>query len=266
MVGLDRHKVHGRRANEARDKGAGRLLVDIERCADLFYGTGVHDDKDISERHSLKLVMGNIDTGHAQLPLQVLDFNAHLATKLGIEIGKRLIEKEHFRAADNGTAHGDALTLTARKFLRTTFQKLSEFKDLSCIFYTFVDLILWHATIAQAIGHVVIDLHVRVERIVLEYHCDVPLGRSELIDHLVVDFNCAVGDRLQTRDHTQQGRLSAARRTDQHAQRTILYGNVDAFDRFDGATIDLANIGQFYICHIGIISPFRPNRARTSVA
>ena len=42
-----------------------------------------------------------------------------------------------------------------------------------------LDLGLRRAAVAQAVGHVVVDAHVRVERVVLEHHGDVALGRLE---------------------------------------------------------------------------------------
>ena len=54
--------------------------------------------------------------------------------------------------------------------------------------------------------------HVRVERVVLEHHRDVALGRLEVVDHAAADRDLAAGDLLQPRDHAQQRDLAAARR------------------------------------------------------
>jgi hypothetical protein len=45
--------------------------------------------------------------------VQLLDLGAHLHPQFGVEIRQRLVEQEHLRIADDGTAHGDALALAA---------------------------------------------------------------------------------------------------------------------------------------------------------
>ena len=45
--------------------------------------------------------------------MHLLDFGAHLNAKLGVQVGKRLIEQEHLGVAHNGAAHRHALTLPA---------------------------------------------------------------------------------------------------------------------------------------------------------
>src|SRR5689334_7669344 len=55
----------------------------------------------------------------------------------------------------------------------------------------------------------------RIECVILEHHCDVALGGRDAVDHVVADIDLAGGDRLKARDDPQQGRLAAARRTDE---------------------------------------------------
>jgi len=43
--------------------------------------------------------------------MKLLDLRSHLDTKLGVEIGKRIVEKEDLRLADDGTFHGNTLAL-----------------------------------------------------------------------------------------------------------------------------------------------------------
>ena len=47
------------------------------------------------------------------------------------------------------------------------------------------------AAIAQAVGHVVVDAHVRIERVVLEHHGDVAVGRLHVVDVLAADADGA---------------------------------------------------------------------------
>jgi hypothetical protein len=66
---------------------------------------------------------------------------------------------------------------------------------------------------------------VRIERVVLEHHGDVAVGRIDKVDHAVADADLAPRDRFQTRDHAQQGGLAAARWPDKHDEFAV--GDVD---------------------------------------
>jgi hypothetical protein len=55
----------------------------------------------------------------------------------------------------------------------------------------------------------------RVERVVLEDHRDVPVLRRQLVDDLAADHHASLGDRLEPGDHPQSARLAAAARADE---------------------------------------------------
>jgi hypothetical protein len=46
----------------------------------------------IGERHRLHLIVGDVNHRRAQFGLQAGDFNAHIDTQGGIEVGERFIE------------------------------------------------------------------------------------------------------------------------------------------------------------------------------
>ncbi len=121
-VGLQRQQVHRRRPDEGRHERGGRLVVNIQRFADLLHHAPVHHDKNVGERHGLQLVMGDIDRSGVEAALQFANFDAHGDAQLGIEVGQRLIEQKHFRLPDNRAAHGDALTLSAGELSRLALE------------------------------------------------------------------------------------------------------------------------------------------------
>ena len=73
-----------------------------------------------------------------------------------------------------------------------------------------VDLRSGQAADAQAISHVVVHAHVRIERVVLEHHRDVAVLGLEFVHHAAADRDLAGADRLEPGDHAQQGGLAAA--------------------------------------------------------
>jgi hypothetical protein len=56
---------------------------------------------------------------------------------------------------------------------------------------------------AQPERHVLVDRHVRIERVVLENHRHVAVFRRHVVDHLAVDRDLAVADVLEPGDHPQ---------------------------------------------------------------
>jgi hypothetical protein len=51
---------------------------------------------------------------------------------------------------------------------------------------------------------------VRIERVGLEDHCDVPGTGREIVDDLAADSDFARADLFQSGDHPKRGRLPAA--------------------------------------------------------
>ena len=130
----------------------------------------------------------------------------------------------------DGAAHRDALTLAAGQLPRLARQHRSDFEDPRGLLHPGVDLRLRHAAIAQPIGHVVVDAHMRIERVVLEHHRDVALGRLDLVDDAPADIDLAGRDGLQSGDHAQQRRLAAAGWADENDEFTVADVEVDPLD------------------------------------
>src|SRR5437588_4127320 len=223
-----RHQVHRRRADERSDEGGCGLLVDINRLADLLDLSAVHDHKNIGQRHRLELVMGDVDRGRTEAALQLADFDPHRDPQLGVEVRQRLVEQKHLWLSYDRAAHRHALALAAGQLPRLAVEHRLEFENARGFLYAGVDLRFLHAAVAQAVGHVVVDRHVRIERVVLENHRDVAVGRLDLIDDTPADLDLAAGDGLEPRDHAQQGRLAAAGRAQPHAELAVADVEFDA--------------------------------------
>jgi len=93
---------------------------------------------------------------------------------------------------------------------------VGDVEDLGRLVHFPVDHVAGGAAQLQAEGHVLVDRHVRVERVVLEDHGNIPVLGGDVVDDGVADDEVACGDFLQPRDHAQRRGFSAARRTDQN--------------------------------------------------
>jgi hypothetical protein len=224
----------------------------------------VHHDQLVRQGHRLDLVVGHIDGGHAQGALQLLDLDPHLDAQLRVEVRERLVEKEHLRLPDDGAAHGDALALPAGELPRTPGQERLDGEDPGRLLDAAVDLVLRCPAVAQAVGDIVVDAHVRVERVVLEHHGDVPVGRLDLVDHPAADGDLPRGDGFESGDHAQQGGLAAAGGAHEDTEATVGDIDVDAFHGVDIAGIDLPDGFERHLGHF--TSPSRQGHARTASA
>jgi hypothetical protein len=93
-----------------------------------------------------------------------------------------------------------------------------------------VDLRLRLAGDLEREAHVRGDRHVRVQRVVLEHHRDVAVGRVDVGDVAVADADRAAVDRLEAGQHAQRGRLAAAGRSDEDEELAVADLEVERVD------------------------------------
>ncbi len=225
------------------------MVIDVVRRADLLDLAAVHDDHPIGERHRLDLVMGDVDRRRRNFLVHLLDLGAHLDAQFGVEIGQRLVEQEDLGVADDGAAHRDTLALPARQLLRPAAEQVGDVENAGGILDPLLDLGLRKLLQPQTERHVLVHGHVRVERVVLEHHRDVPVLWRHVVDQLVADIDLARGRFLQTGNHPQGRGLAAARWADQHDELAVADVEVDAGDR-GGAVEGFDNIAQGDFRHV----------------
>jgi hypothetical protein len=75
----------------------------------------------------------------------------------------------------------------AGELARPALEERPELEDLRRALDAFLDLRRRHAADAQPIRHVLVHRHVRVERVVLEHHRDVPVLRFHIVHDPVAD-------------------------------------------------------------------------------
>ena len=143
------------RADEARDEQVARVVVELERRADLLDDAALQHDDLVGQRHRLDLVVGDVDHGRVELVVQPRELDPHLHAQGGVEVGQRLVEQEHLGLAHDGAADGDALALAARQLLGLAVQQLVELQDAAASSTLASRSLLRHAGQAQREAHVV---------------------------------------------------------------------------------------------------------------
>ena len=62
----------------------------------------------------------------------------------------------------------------------------------------------------QAEREIIVHGHVRIQRVILEYHGDVPVFRGDVVDDASVDAHRAGGNLLEPGNHAEHRRFPAA--------------------------------------------------------
>ena len=243
-----RDEVHRRRADEAGDEQVIGVVVDLVRRAELLDLALVHDRDAVGQRHRLDLVMRHIDGRRLELALDVLELGPHGEAQFGVEIGERLVHEENLRLAHDGARQGGALALAAGKRARLAVEIIAELDHLRRLAHQPVMVGCGDAAHLQGEADVVVDRHVRIERIALEHHGDVAVAGIDLIDDLAIDGDLARGRILEAGDHAHGRRLAAARGAEEDHEFLVADVEIDVVDA-DEAAPRLRYAAQFDLSH-----------------
>ena len=183
--------------------------------------------------------------------MQARQLDPHLRAERGIEVGERLVEEEDVGGTGNRAADGDALLLAAGKLLRLLVEMLGDAEDLRGPLHRRIDFGARPARHLQPEAHVLGDVHVRIEGVVLEDHGDAAVGRLELGDVALVDDDPPGGDRLEPGNDAQKRGLAAARRSDHDDELAALDGEAHVADRAEAAVV-LGDVVDGEAMHDGV--------------
>ena len=163
--------------------------------------------------------MRDVDERDPDLVLDPLQLELHLLAELQVERAERLVEQQHARVVHERAPERDPLLLAARELPRLPLREAGEADELEHLGHAALELALRDALPLEPEGDVVLDRHVREERVALEDGVHVPLVRREADHVLVAEEDAALGRLLETADHAQRRRLPAAGRAEQREER-----------------------------------------------
>jgi hypothetical protein len=169
----------------------------------------VHHGDPVPHRHRLDLVVRDVDRRRFQAALQSQDLGARLDAQLRVEVRERFVHEERRGLADDRPAERNALTLTSGEGARLAIEQALEVEDLGCVLHAPFDVLLRRFHELEPECEVVEHRHVRVQRVGLEHHRDVPVLRRNTVDDARVDLDLSPRDLLEPGDTAERGRLPA---------------------------------------------------------
>ena len=188
--------------------------------------------------------------------MQLCDLGSHLYTKLCIKVGQRLVHKEYLRITNYGASQRNTLSLSAGKSLRLAVEIILNAQYLRCILNLLVNVGFMYLAQLQAERHVIINRHMRIKCIVLEYHRNISFLGRYIVHQLVADIKLTLGNFFKTGHHAQRSGFSAAGRTDQNDEFLILNHQIEIVNGGYSTGVDLINMSQCNVCHNSLLEFF----------
>ena len=136
-------------------------------------------------------------------------------------------------------AHRDALSLSAGERFWFAIEQSFNSKNTRRVTHALLDFGFAVLPQLQAKGHVIEDAHVRIERVILEYHCDIAVLRCDVVNPPVPNVNIAPRNFFQASNHAKSSRLAATGGADQH--------NKFAIGNFEIHILDRGHAGSLFL-------------------
>ena len=141
------------------------MIVNFLRSSYLLNESVLHDDDAVAQGHGLGLVMRDIYERRVDALSQLDELSSHLVPQFGVQVGERLVHQEDLRVSDDCASDRDSLALAAGESLRLSLQVLGDVQYLRSFSDLPVYLLLRSSLDLEGIRHVVIDGHMRIERV-----------------------------------------------------------------------------------------------------
>ena len=101
--------------------------------------------------------------------------------------------------ANDRPTHCHTLPLATRQRPWFAFEIAGKVEHFRRVTHQLIDLVLGHFALLQTEGHIVVDSHMGVKRVVLKNHRDIPVLGLSLGDISVIHEQSAAVERFKTR-------------------------------------------------------------------
>ena len=214
-------------ADEVGHEGVFRLVIDVDRGADLLNAALAHDDDRVGHAQCFLLVVRDKDEGDPGRLLDVFQLLLHILAQLQVQRGERLVQQQHLRPADQGACDRHALLLSAGEAGDAALFKALERHKRQHFVDALIDLRFRHLLLAQREGDVFKHVQVREERIALEDRVDVALVGRDGRDLLAHENDLALVGRFKAADDAQRRRFAAAGGTEKRQKFVVIDVQID---------------------------------------
>ena len=202
-------------ADELGDEAGLGLLVDLARRRHLHDPALVHHRDAVGHGHGLFLVVGDDHEGHAEIVLDVHQLELGFLAQLLVEGAEGLVEEQHLRLLGQRAGKRHALALAAGELARIAPGKLLELDEAQHLADAIRNLVFRQPVLLEAEGDVLLDAHMRKQRIGLEHHVHRPPIGRHAGQVLAAQGDRALARRLEAREHAHERGLAAAGRAEQ---------------------------------------------------
>ena len=170
----------------------------------------LHDGDPVGDGEGFLLIVGDVDGGDAQTPLQLLDDGAHLHSQLGVQITQRLVHQQNTWLDNKSSGQSHTLLLTAGQFVGLPVCQMGDLHQFQRLVNLGFDLLGGHLPRLETVGYVLPDGQVGEDGVVLEDHANVALVGGNIVDPLFAKVKIAALDGVKTGDHPQKRGFAAA--------------------------------------------------------
>src|ERR1019366_4025079 len=164
---------------------------------------------------------------------------------------------EQPRLPDKGTTERNPLPLTAGKGRGFAVEACAKVEYLRGVLHALINFRPGEAAELQPERHVLIDRHVRIERVVLENQGDVAVLGWKAVHDLAIYGNRARSGFLQPGDQAQGGSLAATGRPNQRQEFFVFHEQAEVIHSANAlASRALEDLGQTLednLCHTEIV-------------
>ena len=222
-------------ADEGGDESGGGLVVDLVDGTDLLHAAFIDHGHAVAHGEGFLLIVGDEDEGDAEFFLQLLELDAHLGAKFGIEGAEGFVEEKDLGFADDRSRQSDPLTLTAGHLGGLAIDKGFQGGHLDHAIDAFFDFRSGNPFHPETEGDVLVDGEVGEEGVVLKDLIHIPAVRGVESHIASIDKDLAGGGCVKSTDESKAGRLAATRGPEKSHELTGLDLEVGALEGFEGA-------------------------------